>query len=340
MKFIYYSDWEQLPESASALFEQAENDNIFYSLSWFKCLTTNGLDEGQTQVLACVENGDQILAILPLIKSTGNSWNSLSHRYTPRYSLLLSDEAQGQVLACLAEGLSQFPLKGLLLEPVASDDINLKGLQQALETAGFHCDYLFRHYNWIHRVQGQTYTEYMAERPASLRNTIARKRRKLEREQDYEIRLFTGDDVPAAMPDYYAVYKASWKANEQYTGLVDDMVGRFSRQSWTRLAVMYIKGKPAAAQLWLVCHGKASIFRLAYDEAWKPYSLGSILMAYLMEYVIDTDEVEKIDFLTGNDAYKQDWMTERQECFALSCVRSEKQLGIYDRVIDFLKRIL
>jgi len=40
-----------------------------------------------------------------------------------------------------------------------------------------------------------------------------------------------------------------------------------------------------------------------------------------MEYVIDIDKVDEVDFLTGNDAYKQDWMSERRQRYALSCVK-------------------
>ena len=47
-------------------------------------------------------------------------------------------------------------------------------------------------------------------------------------------------------------------------------------------------------------------------------------MSYLMEYVIDTDKVDEIDFLTGNDRYKQDWMSERRERWELTCVRKSE----------------
>jgi CelD/BcsL family acetyltransferase involved in cellulose biosynthesis len=109
---------------------------------------------------------------------------------------------------------------------------------------------------------------------------------------------------------------------------------------WSRLAVLYVKGQPVAVQLWFVLRGKASIFRLAYNEAWKQYSPGSILTSSLMEYVIDTDKVEEIDFLTGNDAYKQDWMSDRRECFALSCVKSISPASRYERFVELLKRML
>jgi hypothetical protein len=340
MKFAFYSDWDQLPDSANELFELGGKNSIFLSRQWFESLSIIALDNEQTMALACVVAEDKVMAILPLIKSTGKTWHSLKHRYTPHYSLLLADDDQERVLACLVEGFSQLSLNALLLEPVAGNDSKIISLQRAMEFAGFTCNRNFRHYNWILRVQGQSYKEYIASRPANLRNTISRKQRKLKREHGYDIRLFRGDEVLHKMCDYYAVYNASWKANEQYTGLVDDMVARFSRAGWTRLAILYINGQPAAAQLWFVAHRKASIFRLAYDEAWKQYSPGSILTGFLMEYVIDTDKVEEIDFLTGNEAYKQDWMSDRREHFALSCVKSARPAGRYKQFIDSFKRKL
>ena len=340
MKFACYTDWEQLPGSANSLFAQAEQESFFFSRPWFESLSAMTLDDDQSLLLACVVDGSKLLALLPLVQSPGKTWFALNHRYSSLYRLLLSDHDQEQVLACLAQGLGELPVSAFLLEPVAGDDQELSGLQRAMEVAGFSCEHMFRFYNWVYHVRGQSFAEYMAGRPARLRNTIARKSRKLEREQGYEIRLFTGAEVPAAMSDYYAVYSASWKANEQYVSFLDGIVAGFSRPGWSRLAVLYVKGQPVAAQLWFVLHGKANIFRLAYDKIWKPYSPGSILTSFLMEYVIDTDKVEEIDFLTGNDAYKQDWMSERRERFALSCVKDVKPAGGYERLIASITKIL
>lgn len=352
MKFVCYTEWDQLPESTNTLFEQSEKDSIFFSRPWFESLAAVALDDDHSMVLACVVDGNNVMAILPLMKPPGKTWYSLKHRYTSLYSLLLSDnhqledqledqlEIQQQVLACLVQGLSQLPVSAFLFEPVADNDSRLDGLQKMMETAGFRCERNFRHYNWIYRVHGQSYEDYMTARPAKLRNTISRKKRKLEREHGYEIRLFAGDEVPHRMSDYYASYTASWKANEQYVDFLDDIVAGFSRQGWSRLAVLYVKEQPVAAQLWFVLHGKANIFRLAYDEAWKPYSPGSILTSYLMEYVIDIDKVYEIDFLTGNDAYKQDWMSERRERFALSFIKSVKPTGRFELFVESLKSIM
>ena len=344
MKFVCYTEWDQLPESADALFAQGEKDSIFFSRPWFENLTTVALDNDQSMALACVLDGSKVMAILPLMKCVGKNWYSLKHRYTSLYSLVLTDhdrlEFQQQVLACLSQGLSQLPINALLLEPVADNDSNLNKFQLSMETVGFSCDRIFRHYNWIYRVRAQSYKDYIAARPSKLLNTISRKKRKLEREHGYEIRLFTGDEVPKKMSDYYAVYNSSWKANEQYVDFLDGIVASFSRQGWSRLAVLYVKGQPVAAQLWFVLHGRANIFRLSYDETWKQYSPGSILTSYLMEYVIDVDKVEEIDFLTGNDTYKQDWMSARRERFVLSCVKSVKPKGRFKLFAESLKKYL
>jgi len=296
---------------------------MFFTREWFEALYTSAFEDSQSLLLVSVEDKGMVLALLPLAGTTEHR-QSFSHRYTALYDLLLADEQQTEVLACLAEGLSQIPIHSLQLSPVAENDNNLQNLQQALESFGYESQRHFFFYNWIHRTQGQSFDEYMAKRPTQLRNTLTRKRRKLEREHECKIRMFKGDEVQQGLIDYHATYSASWKANEQYVALLDAAAINLAAPDWTRLAILYINGKAAAAQLWFVVHGKASIFRLAYDEEWKRYSPGSILTAYLMEYVIDTDKVEEIDFLTGNEAYKQDWMSTRRQRCRLLLVKQEK----------------
>ena len=325
MKFTCYSDWQQLPESVSLLFALAGKESMFLTREWFEALHATSSEDGQSLLLASVVSRDCVLALLPL-NGADDHWHAFSHRYTALFGLLLAETDRAAVLDCLAAGLSQRGIHALQLQPVAEDDRSLIGLQAALESAGYQTHRHFAFYNWIHRTRGQSFDDYMAARPAQLRNTINRKRRKLAREQEYSIRLYKDGDVAQGLREYHSAYAASWKANEQYAELLDTVAMTLSVPGWTRIAVLAIDGKAVAAQLWFVVQGKASIFRLAYDEQWKRYSPGSILTAYLMQYVMDTDKVEEIDFLTGNDAYKQDWMSvRRQRCRLLFVKPREAQ---------------
>ena len=338
MEFVCYTDWNQLPESANALFDDGSRASIFFSRPWFENLTTTVLQDDQSLLLACVVEGDEILAILPLVRR-GDHLFSLTHLYSSLYGLLLVPRDQQEILQCLARGIKQMSVDSLRLDPVAEDDPDLQMLQQVMESSGIESHRRFRFYNWIHRVQGQSFKDYMASRPSRVRNTIARKLRKLKREHGYEIRLYTDQSLQQALADYNTVYRSSWKAFEQFDDFIEGLAYSLSAAGWLRLAILYIEDKPAAAQFWFVAHGKASIFKLVYDEAWKQYSPGSILISYLMEHVIDIDKVEEIDFLTGNDAYKQDWMTERRVRWGISFVKPCKPMGTGARIIHRAKSL-
>ena len=50
-----------------------------------------------------------------------------------------------------------------------------------------------------------------------------------------------------------------------------------------------------------------------YDERFAKDSVGTVLSILLMEHVIEVDKVKEVDYLTGDDPYKRDWMSHRRE---------------------------
>lgn len=339
MQFICYSAWNQLPESADALFAEAEKESLFLSRPWFENLAAAALERNQSLLLACVAEDRRVLAILPLMRRADGSCEPLSTTVTPLYSLLLADKERDEIIACLVGGLRRLPNRIHRYLPLDADDDAMNGLQRAMEADGFDCQRSFRFFNWVHAVEGASFAQYMAARPSRLRNTIARKSRKLAREHGYDIRLFMRDDLPRALTDYQAVFRSSWQGSEHYAGFIPGLVNRAAAQGWLRLAILYIAGQPAAAQLWFIAHRRASIFRLAFDKAWKGYSPGSILTGYLMERVIDVDQAEEIDFLTGNDSYKRDWTSRRRKRWVLGCGNRREAQGLGARSAASLKKL-
>jgi CelD/BcsL family acetyltransferase involved in cellulose biosynthesis len=76
-----------------------------------------------------------------------------------------------------------------------------------------------------------------------------------------------------------------------------------------------------AAQFWTVEAGTAFIHKLAHREEAKPLSAGTTLTAALFEHVIDRDKVDVVDFGTGNDPYKRDWMEDVRPRYRLDMFR-------------------
>jgi CelD/BcsL family acetyltransferase involved in cellulose biosynthesis len=99
-------------------------------------------------------------------------------------------------------------------------------------------------------------------------------------------------------------------------------------QGWLRLGLLYLDDTPVAAQCWIVRDRTASIFSLAFDDRHAAASPGTVLTAYLMRHVIDTDRVFRVDFLIGDDAYKRDWMSHRQQVWDLLAFNAKRPRGL------------
>ena len=71
-------------------------------------------------------------------------------------------------------------------------------------------------------------------------------------------------------------------------------------------------------------NGIAYIHKLAHLESAKPISPGTTLSAALFEQVIDRDKVSLVDFGTGSDAYKRDWMEEVRPRYRLDALNPSR----------------
>jgi hypothetical protein len=200
------------------------------------------------------------------------------------------------------------------LSPVPGEGGCAERLAKAFRKAGWAVIFEQCDTNSVLRVGGRSYLTYLASRPGPLRTTLQRKAKKLE------VEISTGFD-PAAWSAYEEVYAASWKPTEGKP----EMLRRFAEQEGAagrlRLGIARHEGRPVAAQFWTVESGTAFIHKLAHVEGTEKLSAGTVLTAALFEHVIDADQVELVDFGTGNDPYKAMWMEELRPRYRVDCLR-------------------
>jgi hypothetical protein len=188
-------------------------------------------------------------------------------------------------------------------------------MREALRREGFLASEYFCFGNWYLPVRGRTFAEYLASLPSALRNTVLRKERALFRIPKVTVEL--GHDSAAALTravaDFELVHARSWKQPEPYPSFIPSLCRLLAQQAWLRLGVVRVDGEPIAAQIWIVKDRRALIYKMAYDETHAKLSAGSVLTKALIEHVMTNDRVDEIDYLTGDDAYKRDWMSDRRE---------------------------
>ena len=135
-----------------------------------------------------------------------------------------------------------------------------------------------------------------------------------------EVALHTQFD-DAAWAQYEEIYGQSWKPSEGSPAFLRRFAEEEGAAGRLRLAVATAEGRPVAAQLWTVEGGTAFIHKLAYVEDAKPLSPGTTLSAALSRQVIEQDHVTLIDFGTGDDPYKRDWMDSQRPRYRLTMLR-------------------
>ncbi|KTE22517.1 hypothetical protein ATE67_00795 [Sphingopyxis sp. H050] len=189
----------------------------------------------------------------------------------------------------------------LSLYPIREDE--RQSISAAMRTAGWWVKATSagdRH--WLD-LAGLDHDSWWASRPGALRSTVQRKAKK----GIVDIQLLTEFD-PGSWAAYEQIYAASWKPEEGHPALLRAFAEAESARGTFRMGIARIEGVPVAAQFWTVEDGTAFIHKLAHVEDSLKASPGTLLSGALFRHVIEVDGVKRVDFGTGNDAYKRDWM--------------------------------
>lgn len=257
-------------------------------------------------------------ARLPLVAAgSAGHWQGLSNYYTPlleRVDGSALQDAPGLALAWRKAGAAVLDLR-----PLDAEAPWVVELRDALRAAGFWVAELPAFGNWVLDVRGQSSADYLAARPGPLRTSLQRGRARLSRSGSWSMAVLTEADeaLERALDAYEQVYASSWKPTEPTPGFIRSLARRMAARGQLRLGILSLESKALAAQIWFVEDGVAYIFKLAHLDGQEAFSPGSLLTAHLMAHVIDEDKVWSVDFISGDDAYKQDWMSRRRQRLAL-----------------------
>jgi CelD/BcsL family acetyltransferase involved in cellulose biosynthesis len=319
-----YRQLTDLRTEAGSLFDHAcQARGFFLSQPWFANLVSAGMEADMpVRIYGVREDADRrITLLLPLRESRGRfglrRLEGLANWYSSLYAVIAAPDRKADAqLGLLAQAIaSESPRWDVVdLHPLDPCDPLFEPLLHALRSAGMAIQRYFCFANWYLDVAGRSYEAYAATLPSRLKSTLKRKGRQLEKSGRARFDIVTGGaQLEEAIAAYQTVYSHSWKSAEPAPDFLPGLIRTCARQGWLRLGIATLDGVPAAAQLWIVCNGVASIYKLAYDERYASLSIGSLLTERLMRHVIDIDRVSEVDYLTGDDAYKRDWMSHRRE---------------------------
>lgn len=339
-----YLNCIELPQDVLDAMQEAETRSIEQGHDWFLNLVDSVFHGDDGIRIFVLRLPNEILAVLPIriVPDAGRKViEALANYYTSLYQPYISDTATVECLAVLLRAIiSDCPdAYKLTLAPLNAQSVGYKKLRRAMSWAGLAPFSYFCFGNWYLKAN-TAWSDYLEKRPSQLRNIIARKSKSFQRMNGVLELIQTSDRIEYGIQAYQEVYGRSWKVPEPYPAFMPGLIRMLHKNGWLRLGIATLDGKPVAAQVWIVAYGRASIYKLAYDESSKSLSAGTLLSAMLMEHVLDQDKVSEVDYLIGDDSYKSTWMSERRERWGLVAYNLKTMRGIWEAFREGLWHLL
>jgi hypothetical protein len=301
----------ELPQSEATLFATD---------TWFDALVAHGL-EADTTPLSVSANG----ATLRLATRRGFQWPhptelaTLANFYSCDYGVSgeHTPSSQAALLAAVQREAQRFDT--LHLTPLDPTSTLFAGLQSRFSHGRWRCTSYFRFGNWYADTTSLSYEDYLKRVPSSFPATCEKRRQAFLRKPAHRIEVVShaGEALERAIDAYNTIYNASWKIPEPFPQFMPQLLRGFAKVGALRLGIAWVNDEPAAAQVWFFNGGKSLIYKVAYREEFAKLSVGSILSAHMFRQALDDDHANEIDYLSGDDGYKQKWMFARRERHAL-----------------------
>jgi hypothetical protein len=343
-RFEFFPSLDALPDDSARLWQAGASGSFFLSRGWFDCLISAGLDSGDTVALGALQSQDgRVLALLPGRFTAGSSRllptrqvRSLSGIYACLFRPILApDTDQNEVARSLGRhfGASVAASDIVQLDTIDADWPALEAFERGLKDARFASARYDHFGSWFEAVAGRSFQQYLSMREGPIREIVRRRQRALSRKgARYEV-LAAIQGIDEGIAAYEAVYARSWKQPEPYPRFHEHLMRSAARDGMLRLGFCYLGDRPIAVQLWILCHGRATVLKLAHDQEFDRLSPGSVLLAHMIRHLIEKDAAVEIDFGRGDDAYKRQWASRRRQRIGILAAnpRSLAGLGVLTR---------
>jgi Acetyltransferase (GNAT) domain len=311
-RIVYLSEFKEAQSDAALahFLSHACQHAPFDRLAWWEGLAEHC---AMTPLLAFA--GDERgMAVLPLAGGSGRL-TALANWYTFRFRPLVS--GPHPPLGALARALHRRAHR-ITLTNMPDEDGSATATQEAFRQAGWLVRREVCGINHILPVNGRSYEDYLSSRPGKLRTTLKRKSGRVRAE------ILTHFDE-MAWAEYEAVYAQSWKPHEGSPEFLRTFAKAEGAAGRLRLGIARDAfdphGPAIAAQMWTVEGGTAFIHKLAHREAARALSPGSVLSGAMIAHALDRDRVSLVDFGTGDDPYKRDWMEQQRPRYSLDMLK-------------------
>jgi len=317
----------------------SDHNSFFCSFSWYENFVDTVLkqDKNWSDHFIVYEQNNVVHTVLPLkvLKTSKRvkQYESLGNYYSPLFQFNRQSEKTDICGFFVSFKQIQKNWGTIVLKGMDKQEVFKLSKKLGLPSIPFFC-----FANWYLDVNQRSFDEYFIGLSSKVKNTVFRKTKQFNKIDGSRTEIFHKEnEIETAIQAFESVYALSWKSEETFPDFISGLIRMASKQGALRLGIAYINDIAIAAQLWIVADNTAYIYKLAYDEKHKKLSTGTILTATLMRYAIDVDKVKCVDYLSGDDAYKKEWMSHRRERWGVMIFNPRTLRGCLKMINEFTR---
>ncbi|HUK10386.1 MAG TPA: GNAT family N-acetyltransferase [Stellaceae bacterium] len=306
-----YPSFEVLPERFAAFLDASSGHNFFQSVAWYRAvLGASGPRTDQPRIYAAECRGRPAAVLVARVRQAagklkshmllGPSHGLYAMAYTPRLDPETGAAGLRAIAAEIARRASP-PLDMLRFDSLDPTPPEFAAFTAAWRAAGM----LVQRFRQLDRfyadVEGLTLETYLARFPVPLQASFARLQRRWAHSGRGRFEMVTGgSELKSALIDYALVDLQSRADAEPYPLCVAEVAQAAAHAGALRLGTYRVDDTPAAAQIWIVSGGTATLWRSHHTRKFAPLAVGLALTQEMLRHILAVDRVREIDFGIDN----------------------------------------
>lgn len=310
-----YRNLSDVRSLAAGRFDRARQPHMFDRFDWLDALHRHCMADRESRVVRACEGDAE--AWLFLTNVDGRHSAALSNWYSFAFRPIFTGTPDALTQQRLIEGICRHLARQVAqveLYPIVADDGTRDLLLKAFGKAGWLAVPRPMGMNHYLDLNGRDFAAYWNSRPGTLRSTVRRKGKAAL--FHFELHERFSEDIWA---DYLSVYGRSWKQEEPNYSFLRALAEQEGAAGTLRMGIARQGDEAVAVQLWTVENGVAMIHKLAHDSRLDAASPGTLLSHFLFRHAIDGDQVSRIDYGTGDNPYKTEWMDSQRPLYRIDC---------------------
>ncbi|WP_246524977.1 GNAT family N-acetyltransferase [Sphingobium phenoxybenzoativorans] len=289
--------------------------HLFNRIAWLEPLHRLCMPDSAPHILTAADG--KARAWLFLAESGKNKRVAIANWYSFAFEPVFAGNPSPEQKLRLMEGIARDLLPDaaqLDVYPVTADDGASALFLKAFRKAGWIAVERPMGVNHYLTVDNRDFETYWAGRPGKLRSTVRRKLRSTSLTFEIHHKL-----TNRLWDDYITVYQRSWKQSEPNLDFLRLIAEQEGKAGTLRLGFAREDGFPIAVQFWTIENGVALIHKLAHDQGADEMSPGTLLSHHMFRSAIDEDKAAIIDYGTGDNPYKTEWMERQRPLYRVDC---------------------